>query len=197
MASLIYSSLPLYRLMMNLLYTGSYKGRMKQLSLLLQEQQHCLELCFGDTILASICKQKNMAWTGLDINNYFVHCALKRGYEAKQADVAQLTTLPIADVCVMAGSLYHFNENALSLITKMTTSAPRVIICEPVHNLSSRKGLLGWFARRSAGTSAGPAHFRYTRESFLCLMESAALATRRKLTIENEFKKDLTVSLHL
>lgn len=194
MASLIYRSLFLYRFSMNLLYSGSYRARLRATKEVITGSS-CLELCFGDTLLAQWCQRKNISWIGMDINNYFVNCAVKKGFDAKVIDLNQIKILPETDVCVMAGSLYHFHQDPISLLKKMTNAAPLVIICEPVKNLSSWKGPLGWLARRSATTSAGENTFRYTRESFLDLMISVATVTGRHLTIESEFKKDITISL--
>jgi hypothetical protein len=155
----------------------------------------CLELCFGDTLLAQRCRKKNILWKGLDINDYFVHCAIKKGFDAQKADLNEMTRLPESEACVMAGSLYHFHQDPMTMLKKMINAAPIVIICEPIKNLSSWKGPLGWLARRSASTVAGVASFRYNRETFLDLMISVATATGRHLTIESEFKKDITVSL--
>jgi hypothetical protein len=196
MASLIYRSLFWYRIAMNVLYSGSYKARMLQVTPLIKGKS-CLELCFGDTLLAAYCMKQNIVWTGYDVNPNFVQHATKGGFDAHVQDINELESLPKNDVCIMAGSLYHFHQSALELIGKMTDAAPLVIICEPIKNLSSAKGIMGWLARRSSATATGPASFRYTRESFIQVMQSAALATGRQLRLEKEFKKDLTISLHL
>lgn len=194
MTSLIYKSLFIYRTVMNVLYTGSYRKRARLLSDLITDSS-CVELCFGDTLIAAQCKRRHIRWTGFDINEYFVTCARKRGFNAQQADLETMEFIPSTGVVLMSGSLYHFHETAEILLKKMTEAAPKVIISEPVKNLSSAGGLFGKLARRAASTQKGRASFRYTRETFLELLNRVAQETRLKLTIEKEFKKDLIISL--
>jgi uncharacterized protein YlzI (FlbEa/FlbD family) len=155
----------------------------------------CVELCFGDTLVAAQCNRRHIRWTGFDINEYFVTCARKKGFDAQHADLETMEVVPSAGVVLMSGSLYHFHETADLLVKKMIEAAPKVVISEPVKNLSSAGGLFGKLAGSAASTQKGRASFRYNRETFLELMNRVARETQRKLTIEKEFKKDLIISL--
>ena len=41
-----------------------------------------LELCFGDILIASECKKREMQWTGIDLNPTFVNFAIRHGFHA-------------------------------------------------------------------------------------------------------------------
>lgn len=195
MASLIYKNLFFYRAVMNFLYTGSYKKRFARIFTFIEEKS-LLELCFADTIIASGCKNRRISWIGIDINKKFVHCANKKGFDARQADLNNLSEFPHADICLMIGSLYHFHENAELIIKKMLQAAPRVIICEPIINLSESKGFIGKLARFSSSTSAGYAGFRYNKESLFFLLNKLSEEIVFNYRIADVFKKDITLILY-
>jgi hypothetical protein len=194
MASLIYKNLFLYRLTMNLLYTGSYKRRLRQVFPFI-EGDSLLELCFADTYIAEWAAKKGIRWTGFDISEKFVTCAKKKGFDAQIADLRKLQELPKASVCLMCGSLYHFNLEPGKMIKKMLEAAPKVVICEPIKNLSSSGGLVGWIARKSAGTKNGMEEFRYNATSLIELLDEFSVQLNYSYRINGTFKKDITVIL--
>jgi hypothetical protein len=191
MPSLIYKNLLFYRFIMNLLYAGSYRSRFKPV-LSLIDGKTLLELCFGDTIIAQWCRRHHVQWTGYDINEKFVHCAKKKGFDARQADLKQYPELPFADVCVMTGSLYHFWGKEEQILRMILKASPKAIISEPVRNISSVQGFIGRMARRSAAENDNSA-FRYDRKSFIALMENLSHQIGFKYKIAGSFKKDLIV----
>jgi len=194
MASLIYKNLFLYRLAMNLLYTGSYRNRFRPLIGLVTGKS-VLELCFADTVIAEWCQKNSLKWTGFDINKKFVSCAEKKGFDAKLADLNSIETLPRADVCIMAGSLYHFMGKENRLFRIMLNASPRIIISEPVRNLSAMKGPVGKIARNASATGTGRADQRYDKESLLALLSDLSLQLGFNYMVTGSLKKDLIITL--
>jgi hypothetical protein len=72
-----------------------------------------------------------------------------------------------ADVFIMAGSLYHFHDRLSPLFDLILSHTGCFILSEPIHNLSSQQGLIGWWAKRSANPGSGRAPFRYNEQSLL------------------------------
>ena len=170
--SLIYSNIWIYRTMMNVLYSGRYKRRFEEvIALVGPDDRNVLELCFGDTYIAEFCRDTARTWTGLDINQDFIEFAQRKGHDARMADISSMESLPPADVCIMMGSLYHFNQNTANLFHKMLSSSNRLIISEPVRNLSSRSGVIGKMARYSANAGKGHEHFRFSRTTLISKMD--------------------------
>jgi len=152
---------------MNVLYSGQYVQRFKKIvSLLGPEISSVCELCFGDTFVAHWCRSRDIQWTGIDLNQGLCRRAAKLGFRVIEGDVLSLN-LPTADVFVMAGSLYHFHTNLSPFMDSILSRTSRLILSEPVKNLSSAPGLIGWWAKRSANPGTGHASFRYNKESLL------------------------------
>lgn len=165
--SLIYSQIYLYRLAMNLLYKGQYCRRIRKIVELIEPSVRSVcDLCFGDTFIAEWCRARGISWIGIDLNHPFCERARKRGFETIEGDLLALE-LPNADVFVMAGSLYHFHDRLSVLFDKILGHTDRFILSEPIRNLSSQGGVLGWLAKRSANPGSGHAEFRYCEQSLL------------------------------
>jgi hypothetical protein len=179
---------------MDLLYKGSYNQRFEKIYGMI-EGRNVVELCFGDIIIAEHCRQRGIRWTGFDMNTKFVRHAKKKGFDARLADVKRISELPTADLCIIAGSLYHFAENIESLILKMMHSAQRIIISEPIHNLSNRSDLVGYLARRS--TSCGEKHeqFRFTQSTFKDMLFHLSAKHRFRFKLMDTVKKDIIAVL--
>lgn len=170
--SIIYKHIYIYRIVMNILYGGNYKKRFKKIIALLgRDDRNILELCFGDIYIAKYCKKTGRKWVGLDVNRGFVERAQKKGFDARHADISKLDKLPQADVCIIAGSLYHFHKDLSRIISIMLESAPKIIISEPIRNLSSIPGVIGKIAKRSANAGQGYEEFRYDEYSFIDTLE--------------------------
>lgn len=196
--SIIYRHIRLYRFFMNVLYMGKYKQRfvpiIDQIKLL-PDNSKILELCFGDVVIADYCKGSSHKWIGLDINKNFVNNAQKKGHTANVEDLTTVQALPLVDLCIMIGSLYHFHPNTQNILVKILQASRLVIISEPVLNLSSMKGIIGVIAKRSANAGKGDEPFRYNRSSFLDMLQTHSDALNYGYEILREQGKDLIVKL--
>ena len=182
---------------MNLLYFGKYKRRFAPVIAHLTglpPGSKILELCFGDIYIADFCRKAGYQWKGLDINKHFIDRARKLGFDACYADLSSSDKLPQADVCVIMGSLYHFHQHAEAMLARMLMAAKTVVISEPVSNLSSKGGLIGFLAKRSANTGKGDESFRYNKKSFMELLDRYRGSLNVE-TIVQDHGKDIIVKL--
>lgn len=158
----------IYRITMNILYGLKYKKRFKDIWVLITDsEKNVLELCFGDVIIAKECRKRKISWTGYDINEYFVKRAEKRGFNAICADITKLGSLPQSDVCIICGSLYHFKNEVESIFGMMLNSSPKIIVSEPVINVTSHKGITGKISGILTNAGKGHENFRFTETSIL------------------------------
>jgi hypothetical protein len=164
---------------MNLLYFGKYSMRFKKIiSLFNKNTKSVVELCFGDIYIARYCGQKGIQWTGYDMNDNFIHYAKKNKCNAIKRDITTVMNWPPSDVCIIMGSLYHFKDAGRELIKKMIQSSRQVIISEPIKNVSSARGLLGFIAKRSANAGKGHEVFRFDEMSFITMISSLNVTYR-------------------
>lgn len=164
--SLIYRNLGLYRLVMSLLYQGRYAERFSQVCALIRETDDTvLELCFGDVAVAEFCRRAGKRWTGLDASEEFVSHAVRRGFDARQADLLRPVAFPACDVCIMMGSLYHFQAHLPELFLRIKETSSRLVLSEPVRNWTNANGLLKAAARVLTRTDAQAETFRFTEAS--------------------------------
>jgi hypothetical protein len=165
--SLVYADIRVYRLVMSLLYGGGYRRRFQRIiDLIGPEVCSVCDLCFGDTVIAEWCRSRRIRWVGVDLNHRFCERARNHGFDAREGDLFAME-LPSASVFVMAGSLYHFHTRLTELFDLILGRTSRLILSEPVRNVSSRRGLLGWWARRAANAGSGRAAFRYEEATLL------------------------------
>jgi len=177
---------------MNLLYKGNYKRRFEGIFKLISGPK-VTELCFGDTIIAEYCKTSKIDWVGLDINENFISQAIKKGYNAELNDIIRLKKFPKADTCIIGGSLYHFNENLENLFSKLLECAPKIIISEPIINLSNSEGMIGKIAKASATVKGQKQNFRFTKETLLETLSNLSAKFNFKFQIIEQFEKDLII----
>lgn len=183
---------------MNFLYTGGYRQRFNEVINQLKDlppNSKILELCFGDTHIASFCRKHGYGWKGLDLNRHFVNHAKVLGFDAAEADLMTCEVLPQADVCIMIGSFYHFHSHASLILHKMLVAAKVIILSEPVSNLSSSPGILGFFAKRAGNAGKGDEIFRYDTSSFMNMLKENSMLLNFKITSSGRFKKDLIIKL--
>jgi hypothetical protein len=196
--SFIYRHVAIYRFIMNILYGGRYKERfckvIEQIKDLPSNSQ-ILELCFGDTYIAEYCTRNGHRWKGIDLNKYFVRKAQNLGYDALDADLVTCQKLPKANVCIMVGSLYHFYPNTFSILSKMADAADTIIISEPVSNLSSRKDIIGFFAKRAASVGKGHETFRYDPASFTSIISECSALLNYRIDSTHSYGKDLIIKI--
>jgi len=166
--SIIYENIYIYRVVMNLLYSLKYKTRFNDIvNLIKKSDKKVLELCFGDTIIAEECRKRNIFWTGYDINEYFIRNAKKKGLNAILADISQIERFPRADICIISGSLYHFILEIDLLLRKMLDASPKIIISEPIENLSSQKNIIGAISKILTNAGKGHENFRFDKNSII------------------------------
>ncbi len=196
--SIVYKNIHLYRAIMNLLYTGSYRKRFSVIENVIAKEKpsSILELCFGDVYIAKYCKQHNIQWMGLDINQSFVDYAVQNNFNAKCVDLVTIKELDKSGMVIISGSLYHFApQHTDALFTKILQSTGKILISEPVQNLSSKKGFIGYLARRSANAGKGNEEFRYNEESFNKDIDSICLKFNLDEKLIGFLKKDMIVLL--
>ena len=180
--SFIYSHIRLYRSAMNLLYVGKYRQRFDDVvNVIGTDTTSVCELCFGDTLIADWCRANGIRWTGVDLNPHFCTNARKHGHRVIQGDLFSVD-LPSADVFVMVGSLHHFHSRLSQVFDLVWGRTTRFMLSEPVRNLSSDPGVLGWWARRSANPGDGHQPFRYREHTLLDALR--AQQARSGLTFE-------------
>lgn len=192
MSSLIYKNIRIYRSVMQLLYKGKYYRRFDPVKQMLDQinPDSVLELCFGDLVIARYCREKNCKWYGIDKNESFIEYAIDEGFAVEKKNIDVNTKLMRTDVILMMGSLYHFHENAAELIKKMMNSADRILLSEPVKNLTSNR-LYGKIAGKFSDSGAGSENFRYTRKSLTELAAKVCADSLFSYKIVYEGEKDL------
>ena len=194
--SWIYKRIWIYRLIMNFLYSGRYRQRFQDIiNVIAPEDHRIIELCFGDIYIAEYCKKSLRQWTGYDINDEFVNYALKRGHHAVSADILSLKKLPRADVLIFAGSLYHFNENLHHIWQLMTSCTTKIILSEPIKNITSTKNVIGRIGARASAVRNGAEAFRYERDSLIEMLEYFKKPYNFTYEIVSE-KKDILIIIH-
>lgn len=171
--SLIYNNIFVYRLLMNVLYLGKYNRRFERIIKIIKNSNstNIIELCFGDTYIAEYCKKNDIHWTGYDLNESFVNRAKKLNHNAILKDITSIDQFNKCDTSIIIGSLYHFKEEAISIIRKMIQSSKQVIISEPIKNLTSSDGIIGFIAKKSTNAGKGNETFRFSKESFIKMID--------------------------
>lgn len=173
--NVIYRNIWIYRAVMTVLYRELYTKRFNRIiAILSASDRSIVELCFGDICIADHCFRTKKRWKGIDINASFISFAKKRGFDAEYGDIMKLSKLPEADVCIMGGSLYHFHASTMHILSLMLASAPKIIISEPVTNITSIKGVIGNIASKASNAGNGAESFRYTKKTFTEMLETAS-----------------------
>jgi len=168
--SFVYKNIYIYRVIMNVLYAMKYRRRFKNIiNLISSDDKEIVELCFGDIYIAQYASQVKKKWLGLDINDQFVSYAKNQGFDALKSDVLY-DLIPESDVCIMSGSLYHFVDSIEQVLKKMLESSSKVIISEPIKNLSTNK-YIGFLAKRCTNAGKGSESFRFTEASFFAILD--------------------------
>ena len=194
--SWVYKSIWIYRLIMSFLYLGRYRQRFQDIiAVMAPGDLRIIELCFGDIYIAEYCKKSLRQWTGYDINDVFVDYALKHGHHAVHADILSLKKLPQADILIFAGSLYHFNENLHHIWQLMTSCAPKIILSEPIKNITSAKNFIGKIGARATAVRNGAEAFRFERDSLIEMLDYFQETYNFTYEIVSE-KKDILIIIN-
>lgn len=169
---MIYRNLWFYRGVMALLYKGRYTARFKSVTALIRDTEtRVLELCFGDVVVAGHCREQGKTWIGLDVSEAFVAYAVRRGFDAREADLLQMCSLPVCDVCVMMGSLYHFRRQLPDLFRRIKAASGRFILSEPVKNWTHSNRSLRFLARKGTRVGTHEETFRFDETSLNRVLE--------------------------
>ena len=173
--SLVYYNIFTYRLVMQVLYRGTYRTRFRRIiNVMGRDVRSVCDLCFGDTYIAQWCRTHGVQWTGVEINHYFCERARRQGFTVREGDLFAID-LPHVDVVVMAAALYHFHNDLSALFDRVFSRSPRFIISEPVRNVS--RGRLGAWAKYVANPGTGDATFRYDEDSLRAALQAQQART--------------------
>ena len=185
--SLIYRSAAGYELVMRALYGRHYRARLRAVADQVPSGSSVLELCPGPGALyRRHLRGRVSAYTGVEVNAGFADHLRRLGATVVQRDLTAPGPLPEADVAIIQASLYHFLPAADTIVQQMLTAArQRVIIAEPIRNLSSSR--LGWLAalgRHGTDPGAGDGHEqRFDEGSLDRLMAAYGDVTTAAFTI--------------
>lgn len=193
--SFIYANISIYRFVMSLLYGGNYYRRFSAVSRHI-EGKKVTELCFGDTVIADFCRKHHIGWKGYDINPHFIKRAARKGFDVQPGNIKAMRSFAAADVCIMAGSLYHFHDETDALFEKMLACAPKIILSEPVINLSGRNGIIGKLAKASANVNGAGQSFRYTEKTLVAELERLQKKMNFTFSAAEQIDKDLVIIIN-
>jgi hypothetical protein len=157
MRSPIYWHPGLYHFAMRQLAGEYFSQRYSAVAELIPEKANVIEVCMGDAYLySSYLGRKQVRYAGLDINETFVRCAMRKGIAAKIVDVMSEDIEP-ADYVIMQGSLYQFIPDEKQIIKKLLNAAKKqLIISEPIRNRAqSNNPLISFLARRAVNPGNG------------------------------------------
>lgn len=132
------------------LYGRHFEARYAAIAREIPDGVSVADVCAGDSYLyLKYLRSKRVNYLALDISPQMIAWAQRHSVPARQFD-ARRDELPISDVIVMQASLYQFLPDARSMIRKLLNAArQRVIITEPIRNLSDSKNpLLAFIGRK-------------------------------------------------
>jgi trans-aconitate methyltransferase len=173
MPGLIYSHPLIYQLFMRLIYGKEYDARLKTIADLIEPGWSVLDICCGDCRLKKF-MEPNCEYLGLDVNPRFVEWAKKSGTNAKSADV-RTSSWPTVDCVVLIASLYHFIPKHSEIILKaLATAKKRVILSEPVNNLSQKSRMLSWLSSHLADPGTTWSNERFDNKKLLSFLQDSS-----------------------
>lgn len=175
-SSFIYSSQNVYQLVMRMLYGRHFRARYEALAAEIPAGAHVIDLCAGDCYLyRGFLGKKNVRYLGLELSPQFVRAAEKQGVPVKEFDVWR-DEIPSAEIVLMQASLYQFLPYAEKVVRRMLKAARgKVLIAEPIRNLSSETNMLGKISRMMTKPRADEAEYtghRFDEQSLRKLFES-------------------------
>lgn len=160
-----------YRAFMRCLYGSQFRKRYLQVVSQIEPGWTVLDICSGDCFLASFLQQENR-YIGIDSNPMFVEWAKRKGVETEQIDV-RTENLPEADCAVMLGSLYQFIPEEDWILKKVLKGVKRrLIVSEPVENLSQQSVWLSRLCAVMTNPGYSWANEKFSRESLISVFNS-------------------------
>lgn len=197
MKSPIYWHPAAYSLFMRFLYGEHFEQRYEELAGVIPEGAEVLEVCCGDAFLyAKYLAKKNVKYRGIDVNAHFDSHNKALGVDFQLGDVF-FDDIPDADYIIIQGSLYQFEPFCAEVVRKLLVKARvKLIICEPIRNLSSSSNrIIATAAAWASSIGQGAIHFRFNSESFdgfvkdhfeeLIEQEKVTAGGREKLVVLN------------
>lgn len=171
--SLIYSHQSLYHLLMQVLYGRYFDARYQAVADEIPAGASVVDVCAGNGYLyLKYLRFKNVRYLGLDISPQLVHWAQRHGVRMQRSNV-WADEIPIGDIIVMQASLYQFIPQADQILRKMLLAArDRVIVAEPIRNLSSsRNPLFSIVGRRLTVPARNAERYHAQRFDYRSLMQ--------------------------
>ncbi|MDM8554462.1 class I SAM-dependent methyltransferase [Desulfococcaceae bacterium HSG7] len=139
----IYSNRLIYTLLMRLLYGRFFNARYQAISNITPQGADIVDVCSGDCRLyLNFLREKKVKYLGLDYSPHFVKQAKKANVKAKLFNVWK-RDIPPADFLIMQASLYQFIPHEKMILEKLlNASKKKVIVAEPIRNLSDSRSVL-------------------------------------------------------
>lgn len=132
MRSITYWHPCVYSLFMRLQYKLHYAERYKVIRDLIDDNSCVVDVCCGDCKMYDFLRDKEVEYTGLDFNQFFIKYARKKGIKAKIFNVYK-DVVPGADYIILQASLYQFFPWHGQILNKLFGAARKyLIISEPV-----------------------------------------------------------------
>lgn len=162
-----------FDLVMRALYGKQLDATYRAVAERVPEGASVVDVCCGTARLyRDHLAARRSEYLGLDFNTHFVFHVRKRGVHARFFDVLK-DRVPPADCVTMLSSLYHFRRQAADVVGRMRAAARRrVIVSEPVRNLSGRRTPLSRLAARLSNPGVGDYAERFDLEEFRALAHS-------------------------
>src|SRR5712692_10147871 len=124
--SLIYQNAFLYEALMRALYGSAYNGRFVVLADLIPQGGSVLDVCCGPaTLFHRYLKQKDVCYTGLDINSAFIERLSASGGTGMVWNLEEDRPLPRKEYVIMQASLYHFLSDPVPVVKRMLAAAEK------------------------------------------------------------------------
>lgn len=167
MKSITYWHPFIYSLMVRFFFKEYYSKRYEVLRGLIENNSTVVDVCCGDCKIVEFLKDKNIDYTGLDFNDYFVKTANAKGINARSFDI-RADDVPEADYVLIIGSLYQFMPNHSHVLHKLLSAAKRhLIISEPIRNYThSKSRFVAYLATMMTNPGDGAKPYRFNEETF-------------------------------
>jgi hypothetical protein len=156
----------MYQAAMRLLYGRHFDERYAAIAEHIPTGTSVVDVCAGDCYLyRKHLRRKSVAYLGLDASARLVGWARRQGVEAREFNL-WIDDVPGGDIVLMQASLYQFVPHEQEIVKKLIAAARgKVIISEPIHNLSSSRNPLMAALGRSL-TVPTPAGHPYSGRRF-------------------------------
>ncbi len=152
--------------MVRLFFKGFYKKRYEVLQGLIENNSTVVDVCCGDCKIVEFLKDKNIDYTGLDYNEYFIRTATMKGIKARFCDIRR-DDIPQADYILIIGSLYQFIPYHSPLLHKLLSAAKRyLIVSEPIKNYThSKSRIISYMATMMTNPGDGAKPYRFNEDT--------------------------------